>query len=457
MLGLTAAIRGEDGKPLVEQSIAGCCETAIGAGGLSLAGLRKHVQQLEAPLAELRRAYRDRTLPHLLTPEATDDIAQAEAAMAALSDGARTIVFLGTGGSSLGGQALSQLSGWNLPGGADAAQRLRPRTRFYDNLDALTLDRALSSLDLETTRFVVISKSGGTPETLAQAVAAFSAVQRAGLADRIPKSFLALTDPMPPARNGLRRLAAGLGFPVLDHEPGIGGRFSVLTNVGLLPAIARGLDVRALRRGAAAAVRQLVDTSDPSAILPAVGAATAIGLAREHDVCASVMMPYADRLGRFASWYVQLWAESLGKAGNGTIPLACLGPLDQHSQLQLFMDGPKRLLMNVVAVREAEPGPMLDRELCDKAGIGFLGGRPLGDLVTAQSSAVPEALGKAGRPVRRIILERLDESCFGALLMSMMLETILAGRLLGIDPFDQPAVELAKVLTRERLSGSSGA
>ena len=451
MTGEAGTIVGEGGRRLLTQSVSGCLEAAIGAAGLSPLALDQWIGRLEPAVRELRRAYGDRTLPHLHILRATADIAAAEAAMAALSEGARTIVFLGTGGSSLGGQALAQLNGWNLPGGADEAQRGRPRTRFYDNLDATTLGRSLAGLDLATTRFVIISKSGGTPETLAQAVAAISAVRAAGLADRIPGHFLALADPPAGGRlSGLRQLAADLRFPVLDHEPGIGGRFSVLTNVGLLPAMVRGLDVRALRRGAQAVVDALASGDGPCP--PVVGAALAIGLLRERSVKVSVMMPYADRLGRFGDWYVQLWAESLGKGGQGTTPLACLGPLDQHSQLQLFMDGPREHLLTVVRAPSAGIGPVLDRDLCDRAGIGFIAGRPLGDLVAAQAEAVPEALGQAGRPVRRIDLDQLDEAAFGALLMHMMLETILAGRLLGVDPFDQPAVELAKVLTRERLS-----
>lgn len=446
------------GRKLVTQSVAGCLEQAIGASGLAASGLAAWAKRLDGAMADLKTAYEQGTLAHLRIAEATEDIARSEDAMAALSEGAQTIVFLGTGGSSLGGQALAQLNGFNLPGGADESQRGRPRTRFYDNLDALTLERALATLDLATTRFVVTSKSGGTPETLAQAVAALQAVKAAGLGDRISRHFLALADPPSGGKiSGLRQLAADLRIPVLDHEPGIGGRFSVLTNVGLLPGIARGLDVRALRQGASAVVQAMLTSSSAVEFAPAVGAATAVGLLRDKGIKVSVMMPYADRLGRFGDWYVQLWAESLGKGGAGTTPLACLGPLDQHSQLQLFMDGPKEHLINVVRVPTAGTGSVLDAALCERAGIGFLAGRPLGDLVAAQSEAVPEALGKAGRPVRRIDLDRLDEAAFGALLMHMMLETILAGALLDVDPFDQPAVELAKVLTRERLSASAKA
>lgn len=442
-----------DTGPLLRQSIEGCLAAKIGAGGLAPDEMVVLLSELAAPLAELQRAYRDETLPHLRIAEETLDVDDAEAAMARLSAGAQTVVFLGTGGSSLGGETLAQLSGWNIPGASDPAKRMRPRTRFYSNLDGSTLAGALDTLDLKSTRFVVTSKSGGTPETLSQAVAALGAVRRAGLENDISRLFLAVTDPATPGNtNGLRALASRFGFPVLDHPPGIGGRFSGLSIVGLMPAIARGLDVRAVRRGAHAVVRSMMAAQTPGDFTPAVGAAVAVGLARLRGIRVNVMMPYADRLARFGAWYVQLWAESLGKAGAGTTPIACLGPLDQHSQLQLFMDGPAEHYLTIIRTATDGQGPVLDADLSTTAGIGFMGGRSVGDLVAAQSHAVPEALMQAGRPVRTIDLERLDPATLGALLMGAMIETILAARLFGVDAFDQPAVELAKTLTRERLS-----
>jgi glucose-6-phosphate isomerase len=165
-----------------------------------------------------------------------------------------------------------------------------------------------------------------------------------------------------------------------------------------------------------------------------------------------VFMSYADRLQKLGAWYVQLWAESLGKGGQGTTPLGCIGPLDQHSQLQLFMDGPREHALTVLRVVNTDPGPTIDPALAKLAGLDVMAGRTVGELVAAQSHAVPEALARAGRPVRTIDIERLDETTLGGLMMHFMLETILAGRLMGVDPFDQPAVELAKVLTRERLA-----
>lgn len=438
---------------LLLQRVDGCLDKAIGAAGLSQAQLGGWLDKLQPAVDGLKDDYASGKLPLLRVPEATDDIVACEAAIARLSEGAHTIVFFGTGGSSLGGQALAQLTGWNIPGGADAQQRTRPRTRFYDNLDGQTLGQALALFDLSRTRFVVVSKSGGTPETMVQAVCALQAVAAAGLEQQIPRLFLGVTEPAQPDKtNALRSLFEGYGIPLLDHHTGIGGRFSALTNVGLLPALSRGIDARALRGGAKAVVDALLAAKHPREFAPAIGAATAVGLNKDRGIRVMVMMPYADRLGKLSEWYVQLWAESLGKDGQGTAPLPCLGPLDQHSQLQLFMDGPKEHCITVIRAPTAGTGPRLDPELCKKAGLGFMSGRPVGDLVAAQAEAVPEALLRAGRPVRTFDLARLDERTLGALMMHLMLETILAGRLLGVDPFDQPAVELAKVITRERLA-----
>lgn len=439
---------------MLSQSVEGCLESKIGGAGLSQAALDTNLTKLEPRLASLREAYAQSTLPLLRVSEWRDDIDAARAALQRLTHGARTIVFFGTGGSSLGGQTLAQLGGWGIPGDDKHGSEAHPRTRFYDNLDARTLELALSGLDLKTTRFVVTSKSGGTPETLVQIAAAIDAVRKAGLAARIPELFVAVTEPEAPgAKNGLRALCEEFGIPVLDHDPKIGGRFSALTNVGLLPALARGLDVVALREGAASVVKALLDAKRAGDFAPAVGAAVAIGLAKERGARANVMLPYSDRLSRFAAWYVQLWGESLGKQGEGTTPVAALGPVDQHSQLQLYLDGAPQHFITVIRERCAGGGPRVPADLAKIANADYLAGHAAGDLVAAQQQAIPEALINAGRPVRTIDLDLLDERTLGALMMHFMLETILAAHLLGVDPFDQPAVESGKILTRRYLAG----
>jgi glucose-6-phosphate isomerase len=438
--------------PLYLQSVEGCCAHAIGSHGLSSGEFSTYLDKAQNALGDLRMDFAARRLALLRIPEETADIAEAEAALERLSEGARTIIFFGTGGSGLGGQTLAQIAGWNIPGGAKVYNRRRPRTRFYDNLDPLTVAGSLEGMDLATMRFVVTSKSGGTTETLVQAITTLDALKAAGLSDRIPSMLLGITEPDRPGKtNGLRALLAAHGVPMLEHHTGIGGRYSCLTNVGLMPAMARGLDARAIRAGAHEVVDRMITCREVDDFAPAVGAAAMVALAKERGIRTLVMMPYTDRLGRFAEWYVQLWAESLGKGGEGTSPIPALGPLDQHSQLQLFMDGPREIAVTVVRTTGRGMGPAIDATMAKTAGSDFLGGKTVGDVVDAQAHAIADALIQAGRPVRTIDVPRLDERATGALLMHFMLETIIAGRILGIDPFDQPAVELAKALTKDRL------
>lgn len=425
---------------------------AIGAAGLEPSALDSRLKQLDSGIEALRTRYDQGTLPLLRTPGETDDLEDAAQALKRLGRGANTLVFFGTGGSSLGGQAIAQLGGWYIPGDQKPDQMRRPRTRFYDNLDPRTLGSTLATLDLERTRFIVISKSGNTPETLVQFFAALQAVRAAGLEARIPEFFLGLTQPAEEGgANSLRTACEAHGIPILDHHPGIGGRYAALTNVGMLPALARGLDPKAMRAGASDVISQFLECERAGEFAPAVGAAVGVALAEEKDARVHVMMPYCDRLGRFADWYVQLAGESLGKDGKGFTPVAALGPVDQHSKLQLYLNGPRDHYITVLRTACDGAGPVVDKALADQAGVSYLGGRSAGDLLAAEQRAIPQALVDAGRPVRTIDLERLDERALGGLMMHFMLETILAGHLLGVDPFDQPAVEAGKILTRRNL------
>jgi glucose-6-phosphate isomerase len=440
----------------ITQTIDGCLEDAIGSLGLSHDELTHWLALLGPRLDRLRREARERTLPQIGVLYDTADLAEARAAYDRLVEGARTLVIFGTGGSSLGGQALAQLGGWFIPGDDRTDKRARPRIRFYDNLDALSLAKGLEILDLANTRFLVISKSGGTAETLSQTLTVIDRVKRQGLEAAIPRMFLGLTEPeRPGAANGLRDLFKALGVPMLPHRSDIGGRFSVFTNVGMIPAFARGLDFEAFRAGGRAAVEALGDAPAVGDFAPALGAAVSAAFARERGVNVTVIMPYADRLARFAHWYAQLWAESLGKLDKeGTTPVAALGPVDQHSQLQLYLGGAQHHLTTVIRVSALpdEDTPPIPADLAALAGAPYLADRTAGELVLAQTRAIGDAFLAHKRPLRIIELPRLDEWSLGWLMMHFMLETILAADLFGVDPFDQPAVELGKRLTRDHLA-----
>ena len=396
-------------------------------------------------LDSLRARHADGSLPLLRLPEKRDDIAPILGYARLLREDTTDVVFLGTGGSSLGGQTLAQLAGYMVPG---LGLLRHPRLHFMDNLDPETFGALLGKLPLTSTRFVAISKSGGTGETLMQTAAALSAVKAAKLDPH--QHFVGVTEPAKPGkRNGLRATLATYNIPMLDHDPDVGGRFSVLTNVGLVPAAVCGLDIGAFRSGAAAALAPMLAGKSPADVPAAVGAALAVAANKPI----AVMMAYADKLERFTRWYVQLWAESLGKDGKGTTPVGAIGPVDQHSQLQLFIAGPRDKLFTIVTVDTAGRGPRVDGDLARLGGEPDFAGKSIGDLVAAQGRATAETLVKNGCPVRTIHLAKVDEAALGELLMHFMLETIIAAHLLGVDPFDQPAVEEGKVLAKKYLVG----
>ncbi|HVL73443.1 MAG TPA: glucose-6-phosphate isomerase [Beijerinckiaceae bacterium] len=430
----------------LNQSIDLALAEQIGAAGLPGTALDAGLAAVRTATARLREDDETGRLPLLRMPGTTDDLAAIREAAARLRD-ATDVVFLGTGGSSLGGQTLAQLADYAVPGIGRFAE---PRVHFLDNLDPLTYGALLDRLPLKTTRFVAISKSGGTGETLMQAIAALSALDKAGLRKRAGEAFLGLSEPRKPgARNALRDLLEPEGVRFLEHHTGIGGRYSVLTNVGLLPAAVLGLDVAAVREGAAAAWEPLRSGDEAPA---ALGAALHVAFALEGKPIA-VTMAYADRLERFTRWWVQLWAESLGKDGKGSQPVGAIGPVDQHSQLQLYLAGPRDKLFTVITTDAAGAGPAIDADLARRAGEPGFAGKRIGDLVAAQGRATADTLARNGRPTRRMHLDRLDERTLGELLMHFMLETILTGYALGVDPFDQPAVEEGKILAKRYLAG----
>ena len=433
----------------VQQTIDLALAAEVGAKGLPGVAFEAALSGVETGLARLREDDESGRLPLLHLPRATDDLAEVREAAEELRQGASDVVILGTGGSSLGGQALAQLKDYAVPGLGRFAES--PRLHFLDNLDPATFERLLGVLPLESTRFVAISKSGGTGETLMQTMAVLSALERAGLRERAGKAVLGLSEPRKAGgRNALRDLLEPEGARFLDHHTGVGGRFSVLTNVGLLPAAVLGLDIAAIREGAAEAYQPIRDGAAAGEANAAIGAALNLGFAMEGKPI-TVLMAYADRFERFTRWWVQLWAESLGKDGRGSQPVAAIGPVDQHSQQQLYLDGPDDKLFTVLTVGTAGKGPMIDAGLAERAGEPGFAGKSIGDLVAAQGRAMADTFAKNGRPTRRMHVEALDERSMGELLMHFMLETILVDYGLGVDPFDQPAVEEAKILAKRYL------
>ncbi len=435
---------------LYRQDVTRCFSKTIGDIGLTESALQQRLSKAERALGSLRAAYNDGSLPLLRLPEKRDDLPICREALDSFLRGAKTVYMFGTGGSSLGGQALSQIAGYRVPG-LSMADRGKPNLHFFDNLDAHTLSTMLRDIEMKTARFIVISKSGGTPEPIVQCLSIVQALKEAGLEWNIAQHVLALTEPGNPDKNTLRRLAGIHGMSVIDHDSDIGGRYSALSNVGMLPALIAGLDVEAIREGAAEALAPVLNSVLAAECSPAVGAAVNVGLSEDHGHTAVVMMPYSDRLRLFSNWFAQLWAESLGKEGKGTAPIAAAGPVDQHSQFQLFNGGPKDKLVTIIMTNSAGSGPRINESYTSDPLVGYLAGRTVGDLTDAQQRATTETLARNGCAVRTISIDDVNERTTGALMMHFMLETIIAGHIMGVNPFDQPSVEESKVLTREYL------
>jgi glucose-6-phosphate isomerase len=420
-----------------------CMEAAIGEMGLKPGEYAEVLAACWPAMEGLRRAHETMRLPLLRLPARRDDLELLGPIAVRYRQEFDDVVLLGTGGASLGGQTISALADFGFGQRPGA-----PRIWFMDKVDPVSFTALLEKLKLDRTGFLVVSKSGSTAETIFQMLVCLG-LMRAGVgARKVAKHFTVITEP---GGSPMLEVAKRFGLPVLDHDPKLGGRYSALSLTGVLPAMISGLDPLALREGAQSVIDGLLRAKKPEDFPPAVGAAINVGLTRHHGVTITALMPYADRLAHFGQWYRQLWAESLGKGGNGTTPVRAMGPLDQHSQLQLYLDGPRDKMFTLIQLKVAGAGHRVDPALADDPALFYLADRTMGDLVEAEQRATAETLARNGRPVRIFRLEKLDESVMGALLMHFMIETIVCSNLVGVDPFNQPAVEEGKVLTRDYL------
>jgi glucose-6-phosphate isomerase len=354
------------------------------------------------------------------------------------------VVILGIGGSALGPIALRTAlrpSSWNMLD--DKTRGGFPRLQVLDNVDPDTIAALLARLNLARTLFIVTSKSGGTAETMAQFVIVHERLVSARL--DLKNHLVFVTDPK---QGALRPLAQRLDVPALDIPPNIGGRFSVLTPVGTLPAALIGIDVKALMAGAGDMAQrcQAAELSkNPAGTYAMLQWLADTQLTKKI----AVFMPYSDPLRDFAAWFVQLWAESLGKKRKdgtsvGSTPLAALGATDQHAQVQLFMEGPADKTVTFVAIRQRGTDVRIPKGFDDVKELGYLSGHSLGELIDIEQRATAGALARRGRPNMTITLDRVDPTNVGELMMFLEIATAYAGQLYEIDAFNQPGVELGK-------------
>ena len=411
--------------------------------------------------AAVERSREEGRLGFLDLPYATDPVERTRELADGYAQWFEDVVVLGIGGSGLGARALQQaLLGpfWNE---LSAEQRDHfPRLHVVDNPDPYTFRALLERVDPARTMFNVVSKSGATAETMAQYLAARGRVEEAVGADKARGHFLFTTDPY---RGALREIGEAEDIPMLPVPENVGGRFSVLSAVGLFPAAVCGVDPSALLAGAAAMeerCRTDVLGENPAAVLAVLlhHADTELGRA------VHVLMPYSDRLRPVAAWFQQLWGESLGKArkldgslqATGPTPLAAVGATDQHSMLQLFMEGPHDKVVVFIHVEDTGAEVDIPRLHETVPSLSYLGGSSLGALLENEWMATAEALRREGRPNATLHLPRVGPEELGQLFMLLELATVYAGALYSVDPLDQPGVELGKRLTYG-LMGKAGA
>jgi len=356
----------------------------------------------------------------------------------------RTVVF-GIGGSSLGGEMLVRTLGDSSP---------KNTVSFYDNVDPSTMVE-LEKVDWHETLLLVISKSGNTAETLSQFLTILPVMEHDLGFSKAKEHILFITENK---EGALYQLSKELKIEVIEHPP-VGGRFSVLSVVGLLPAYVGGVDIEGVMEGA----RSMVQRCATKNILdnPAFYNGAVQYLHAEQKRTISVVMPYADNLRFVVNWFRQLWAESLGKIDKngvhkGLTPTEAHGVTDQHSQLQLLLEGPDDKLVTFIT----DPGfrfrgRRIPMQFKDIPAIAPLAGHTIGELFLAELKATRTTLSRRGRPNRTLALLERDAYALGELIILLEMETVVVAELMGVDPFDQPAVEESKVLTREYLSDIS--
>jgi glucose-6-phosphate isomerase len=424
-------------------------------GGIDAASWSRAREHLTRAMAATARLRDEGKLGFMELVSGTHDLTELRTFADGVGQAFSDIVVLGIGGSALGAIALRSAlrsPDWNELD--DERREYFPRLHVMENVDPTTIGALLDRLEMGRTLFLVISKSGGTPETMAQYLVVRGRLERA-LGEGLHRHFVFITDPV---NGALRRIARDEGILSLDIPPNVGGRFSVLSPVGLLPAALIGIDVDQLLAGAADMLARGAQGDlerNPAGAFAVLQwlADTAAGLRNQ------VMMPYSDQLRQVGAWFVQLWGESLGKrradgVSVGPTPIPALGATDQHSQVQLFMQGPRDKTVTFIAVRDLRadvPIPRLHEEVPELA---YLGGHSLGELLSVECRATAVALARAGRPNMTLEVERVDAWHLGALFMLLELATVYAGMLYEIDPLVQPGVELGKHFTFAMLDRS---
>jgi glucose-6-phosphate isomerase len=343
----------------------------------------------------------------------------------------RNFVVFGTGGSNLGARAL-----------INTLTKQPKNILFFDNIDPLFFQDEIINLDLNTTGFIIISKSGTTPETLSQFGSIINIAREKNNLDMLFKNCLVVTEFKD---SPLFNIAKKNNCTLLEHKKDIGGRYSIFSNVGMIPAILAGLDVKKVHLGAS----KVIENSD---FLDTFKFAQIFKFCSSNNYFSNVMMTYSDGLTYFGKWYLQLWAESIGKKDRGITALHAVGTTDQHSQLQLYLDGPKDKYFTFIKSNHHKKGLKIDTQIMKEESVNYLINKTMGDLMHAEQDATIDTFKLNNFKFREILLSEINEEAMGGLMANSIMETIAACIYFEVDPFDQPAVEQGKSLTKKYLS-----
>ncbi len=358
-----------------------------------------------------------------------------------------TICLVGIGGSALGAWALDCALRGPHPV-QPKFSRSNPRLVILDNVDPAFITAALESMDPRRTLAVAITKSGSTAESIATYLVIRAWLEKSVGAKNLPGHLVAITEPESATgkRSDLLEIARREQCQTFYLPENVGGRFSVLSPVGLAPAALIGIDIRTLCAGARDMTHLCwqADLEQNHALLGAL--LHWILLERRHKSI-QVAFSYSNLLWGMAFWFRQLWAESLGKNGRGQTPIAALGVTDQHSQVQLYLDGPNDKVFTLWAAEPGRNAVKIPRTFSDLASAGYLGGQTIAALFEAERKATAAALARKQRPNCTLTMAKVDTYHVGAFLQMMEFQVAFMGELMGIDAFDQPGVELGKRLT----------
>ncbi|TAK03723.1 glucose-6-phosphate isomerase [Patescibacteria group bacterium] len=416
--------------------------SASGEGGVRTHEVGELHDRLMAAHARLEGLRRDATQGFMDLPGATDGLRASQEAAHRVTRDFSCLLVIGIGGSDLGGRTLVQALGDREKG---------VPVKFLASPDPDAVAPILDDPDfLRDAAISVVSKSGSTLETAAVFFAVRDALIRAVGEKNHARHVFVTTDP---TDGPLHRLAKERGYGILPHPLNVGGRFSLFSPVGLFPALCAGADGNGVLEGA----RWLEDhrrEKGPDSMPARFAALQYLAMtARSQPI--HVLMPYAARLQAFASWYRQLWAESLGKRkgnrGVGPTPVAAQGPVDQHSQVQLYAEGPRDKTVTFIETGRFRRDVRVPADLPDP--FGYLSGKPFDELLRAERGGTAESLAHAGRPNGTLHIPSIEAGPVGALAQFFMTATAYMGELMGVDAYDQPGVEAGKMAARHIIEG----